>query len=100
MEQIKELPIGVPVNMLSFQMGDSVMMKIQRVTQFRKQCAVLKDEFVGHFHCMNMTKEQTWARQFELEKNRLTDNGIEIDRNRNCKWNKTKYVQKRILIYI
>jgi hypothetical protein len=25
----------------------------------------LKDEFVGHFHCMNITKEQTWARQFE-----------------------------------
>jgi hypothetical protein len=23
----------------------------------------LKDEFVGHFHCMNITKEQTWARQ-------------------------------------
>ena len=50
---------AVSVNMLSFQMGDSAMMKIQRVTQFRKQCAVLKDEFVGHFHCINITKEQT-----------------------------------------
>jgi hypothetical protein len=36
MDKIKELAVGIQATILSFQMGDPVMMRIKGMTRFRK----------------------------------------------------------------
>ena len=43
MYKIKELPVGIQANILSFQMGDPVMMRIKGMTRFRKNSPTFQE---------------------------------------------------------
>ena len=42
MDKIKELPVGIQATILSFLMGDPVMMRIKGMTRFRKAASRFK----------------------------------------------------------